>query len=114
MGVMLCVATVGVLVAALVLANIDRLSEKRAERRKSTSSESTPELQTTESSNSEDDSGKEAPERSKAEELEAGSRLQDEDEEKKAEEPANGLPWPLLLIGNTTLCGGETTEQEKG
>ena len=113
-GVMLCFATVGVLVAALVLANIDRLSEKRAERRTSTSSESTPELQTTESSNSEDDSGKEAPERSKAEELEAGSRLQDEDEEKKAEEPANGLPWPLLLIGNTTLCGGETTEQEKG
>lgn len=114
-GVMLCVATVGVLVTALVLANIDRLSEQRAERRASTLSEATPEVQTTESSNSEDDSsGKEAPERSNAEELEAGSRLQDEYEEKKAEESANGLPWPLLLIGNTSLCGAETTEEEKG
>ena len=102
-GVILCVATVSVFVVALVLANIDRLNEKRAEQSDSNKESA--------EQNSCDETGEKDPE-----EIEAGSSQQGcespdgtSDEEKFEQEDAHAssaLPWSSILsIGGSVLCG---------
>ena len=122
-GVVLCLASLSVFVAALALANTDRLNEKRAERRETLSSD--PVGQATESS---DDAeielvtlGEEATESAKqqthAPEPEARGRTSpQEGDEAKADDanpppPASSLPWSLVM-GKGALCGGSDSGED--
>lgn len=111
-GVLLCVATVAVFVSALVLANIDRLNEKRAEQSNLNTAEAV-ELTIKESEN---ETGEKEPE-----EVEAGSQgresLADASDEEKFEEQeyanaSSALPWSSILsIGGGAFCGAETSDR---
>ena len=109
-GTLLCLATMGVFVAALALANKDRVGEQRATRQRST-------LKAPETSNREggDQDEPEQAEVGGIPSLEAGSsqgRASSQEDEEKVEEPDAplGLPWSLLSMGNNTFCGADITE----
>ena len=120
-GVVLCVATVGVFVAAVALANIDRLNEKRAEQPDSNTASGV-ELTTmrtaavkliTKAPKNETTDDKEP------EEVEAGlsqgreSPVNEEKAEQLDANPSSTLPWSAILsIGRGTLCGTESTEDD--
>ena len=121
-GTLLCIATSSVFVAALVLANMDRLKEKRAARRRSTLNE----LSTETSNNVAEppleielvamDQGKTCePEQPDAPRPgEPSATVPDEANNKdgaNGEEPPAVLPWSLL---NEALCGAEEPSADIG
>lgn len=106
-GLLLCVATAAVFVAALILADMDRRNDKHA---KYSDSNEMPTVVSAEESNNET-SEKEP------EEVEAGQSQGHESpaEEEKIEhpessQPSSSSPWSLLALGSGTLCGAETTD----
>ena len=125
-GVVLCLASVTVLVAALWLANADRLNEQRAEEQSSTLS-SDPAGQATESPDDAEielvtlgDGTTESTEQQAAHaprQPEARGRASPrEDDEVKVEDvnpppPASSLPWSLI-VGNSALCGGSESAED--
>ena len=112
-GVLLCVATVAVFVTALLLANADRLVEKRAER--SEVNKATTELTITGSNN---ETGEPEPGEVEAggpsqEGRESPAVVEEKVDEEADEKPSPALPWSSILsIGSGTLCGAETAEDD--
>ena len=117
-GTLLCIATIGVFVIALFLANVDSLNEMRADRRRSTIDttsnadassspteqnveiglvEMTPEAQ---SNNTRELGGGGSTARGCSSPREDKDNTQDQDATQ-----TNSLPWSLLELGNSTLCG---------
>ena len=117
-GTLLCVVTAAVFVFALWLANVDRLNEQRAERRGSMTMAR--EARTAESSNDEPDvqssNPADAPQARGIDELEAGpsrGRTSPREEEEKTEDATlASMPWSLLFMGKSTLCGAETADDD--
>ena len=117
LGTLLCLATVAVLVIALVLANVDRIREKRAEL--SDVEETPPPSALTIERSDNDESGGGEPARvidvlEEVGAIRGRTPLQEEDQEEKVAEPdetpAALTPWSSLLsLGNTAFCGAETT-----
>lgn len=120
-GVLLCVATVAVLVVALVLANLDRLNEKRAEQRSDSNTAPAVELTTIV-----DLSGETSSEQEPEQGIEAGPSHEtcmpptddaaNKDTAVDAEsdvKPPSALPLPSILsIGSGILCGEGTTADD--
>ena len=114
-GVLLCVTTLAVLAIALVLANMDRLNEQRSSRRLTagipdnkgaTSADNIETPQEALSGESSHSHGAGEPEKR------ARAPPREDLEEKVEEPPTNDslMPWPLLALGNCTLCGAEPME----
>ena len=107
-GSLLCLATVAVCVASLVLANADRLREQNAEER-------------LDDSNGNDSEHPNEAEVSPALDIEIEAnpnrgRASPRHDEENANEPdppsSPDLPWSLLSMGNTTLCGAQTAPDD--
>ena len=108
-GTLLCVATVVVFMGALVVANNDRLNEKRAEQRRD---DGDTQVELTVMNPKESD---ETPAQCDNEEIEIEHLSSQESEEKKEEQAqelaksSSGLPWSLL---NNSLCGAEPDQED--
>ena len=106
-GALLCFATFAVFVAALGLANADRVQDQRAERSDSS---------TTINDNDETEVDEtQAPQGSA--ELEAGPlqgcALPRQEEAEVEEAVPSSLTWPMRLLGNSSaLCGAEAAEDD--
>lgn len=113
-GTLLCIATVGVFVAAIVLANKDCLKQNSLE------NEIPPDKAATETSNDKNSvrEAVKAQYSSDAETLEAErpprGRPSPREDAVKPEDDATppALPWSLLSMGKRNLCGAETAEDD--
>ena len=124
-GTLLCIATVGVFVAAFVLANIDRRKENRAIRERLTAS-GTSDGTSTERSEIEielvdmtQEAGFETAQmqsRDAAGKLDEGAPARrgsaSPREEEKNEESPSSWSSSLLVLGNSALCGAEPTAED--
>ena len=112
-GTLLCVATAIVIVVSLALANTDRLKEKRAAQRHVSSDDAQQQLPLDIELVDVARQEQQAPRpRVIGGELEGGAtreRAPPYEDGTKVEGTTKplGLPWPLLVLGNSALCGAE-------